>query len=69
MQTTNDIFVNPSAIKTKIAGTLVDDTEQVSRKTKLLGVKREQNPPKLKLPKEQKVPILGYIYACNFVTS
>ena len=45
MQTTNDIFVNPSAIKTKIAGKLVDDTEQVSGKTKLLGVKREQNPP------------------------
>ena len=30
MQTTNDIFVNPSAIKTKIAEKLVDDTEQVS---------------------------------------
>ena len=45
MQTTNDIFVNPSVIKTKIAGTLVDDTEQVSGKTKLLGVKREQNRP------------------------
>ena len=38
MQTTNDIFVNPSVIKAKIAGTLVDDTEQVSGKTKLLGV-------------------------------
>ena len=44
LQTTNDIFVNPSAIKTKNAGKLVDDTEQVSGKTKLLGVKREQNP-------------------------
>ena len=69
MQTTNDFFVNPSAIETKIAGKLVDDTEQVSGKTKLLGVKREQNPSLLKLPKEQKVPILRYIYACNFVTS
>ena len=45
MQTTNDIFVDPSAIKTKIAETLVDDTEQVSGKTKLLGVKRDQNSP------------------------
>ena len=44
LQTTNDIFVNPSVIKTKIAGKLVDDTEQVSGKTKLLGVKREQTP-------------------------
>ena len=44
MQTTNDIFVNPSAIKTKIAGKLFDDREQVSGETKLLGVKREQNP-------------------------
>ena len=69
LQTTNDIFVNPTAIKTKNAGKLVDDTEQVLGKTKLLGVKREQNPPWLKLPKERKVPILGYIYACNFVTS
>ena len=45
MKTTNDVFVNPLAIKTKIAGKLpvVDDTEQVSAKTKLLGVKREQN--------------------------
>ena len=46
MQTTNDIFVNPSAIKTKIAGKLIDDTEQVLSKRKLLGVKREQNPHK-----------------------
>ena len=45
MQTTNNIFVNLSAIKTKIARKLVDDTEQISGKTKLLGVKREQNPP------------------------
>ena len=45
MQTNYDIFVNSSAIGTKIAGKLVDDTEQVSGKTKLLGVKREQNPP------------------------
>ena len=45
MQTTNDIFVNPSLIKKKIAGEVVDDSEQISGKTKLLGVKREQNPP------------------------
>ena len=45
MQTNNDIFVNPLVIKTKIAGKLVDDTEQISGKTKQLGVKREQNPP------------------------
>ena len=44
MQTNNDIFVNPLVIKTKIARKLVDDTEQISGKTKL-GVKREQNPP------------------------
>ena len=46
MQTTYDIFLNPSAIKTKIAGKLVDNTDQVSGKTKLLGVKREQKPHK-----------------------
>ena len=34
----------------KIAGKLVDDTEQVSGKTKLLGVKREQNPDIFKQP-------------------
>ena len=45
MQANNDIFVNPSVIKTKIAGKLADDTEKNSGKTKLLGVKREQNPP------------------------
>ena len=44
MQTTNnDIFVNPSAIKMKFAGKLIDETEQFSGKTKLLGIKREQN--------------------------
>ena len=32
MQTNNDIFVNPLVIKTKIAGKLVDDTEQISAK-------------------------------------
>ena len=45
MQAIYGIFLNPSAIKTKIAGKLVDNTNQVSGKTKLLGVKREQNPP------------------------
>ena len=69
MQTTNNIFMISSAIETKIEGKLVDDTEQVLGKTKLLGVKREQNPPQLTLPKKQKVPILDYIYACNFVMS
>ena len=44
MQTINDIFVNTSAIKTKIAGKLVDDTEQVSGKTKQLTVKHKQTP-------------------------
>ena len=43
MRTINDIFVNPRAIKIKIAEKLVDATEQVSGKRKLLGVKREQN--------------------------
>ena len=43
MQATNDIFANPSAIKTKIAEKLVDDAEQVLGKIKHLGVKREQN--------------------------
>ena len=69
MHTTNDIFVNPSAIKTKIARKLVDNTEQILGKTKLLGVKCERNPPLLKLPKERKVPILGYIYASDVVAS
>ena len=47
MQTTNNIFLNPWAItcKMKILGKRVDDTEQVLGKTKLLGVKREQNFP------------------------
>ena len=44
MQTTNDIFVNPSAIKRKTAGKLVEDKGQVWGKTKLVAVKREQNP-------------------------
>ena len=44
MQTTNDIFLDPSAIKTKIAGQFVDDTEQVWGKTKLFGVKHEKAP-------------------------
>ena len=43
MRSTNDIFVNPRAIKIKIAEKLVEATEQVSGKRKLLGVKREQN--------------------------
>ena len=68
-ETTNDIFVNPGAIKKKIARKLVDDTEQVSGKKKLLGVKRDQNPPKLELAKKRKVPILNYFYACDFVMS
>ena len=46
MQKTKDIFLNLSAIKMIIAGQLVAAfTEQVSGKTKLLVVKREQNPP------------------------
>ena len=56
-------------MKKKIAGKLVDDTEQVSGTRKLLGVKREQNPPQLKLPKERNIPILSYFYACDFMTS
>ena len=54
MQTTNNIFVNPSAIETKIAGKLVDDTEQILGETKLLGVKREQNPPTTKVTEKAK---------------
>ena len=69
MQTTNDIFVNSSAIKTKIAGKLVNDTKQVSGKTKLFGVEREKIPAKLNSLKERKVPILGYICVCDFVMS
>ena len=38
-------FKNPEAIKIKVAGKLVDDTEQVSGKRKLLGVKQEQAKP------------------------
>ena len=45
MQTTNDVFGNPSAFKTKIVGKLVDHTEQASGNRKLLGVKRKQKPP------------------------
>ena len=33
MQTTDDIVVNPFAIKMKIRGMVVDDTEQVSGQT------------------------------------
>ena len=44
MQPTNDIFVHSSAIKTKIAEKLVDDTKEVWGKTKLLGIKHEQTP-------------------------
>ena len=64
MQTTNDIFLDPSAIKTKIAGQFVDDTEQVWGKTKLFGVKHEKAPPITK-----SSPFLGYFFACDFVTS
>ena len=53
-------------MKKKIAGKLVDDTEQVSGTRKLLGVKREQNPPRLKLPKERNIPILGYVGIFQF---
>ena len=63
-----DIFVNLSTTKTKIAEQLFDNTEQVLGKIKLLGVKREQNPSKLKLAK-RKVSVLSYFYACDFVTS
>ena len=59
MNATNDIFVNPSAIKTKIAGKLVDDTERVSGKTKLLGVKREQPPPLTKVTERTKSSSFG----------
>ena len=41
MQTTIDIFVNPWAIKMKIAGKLVDGTDQGLGETKLLGVNSE----------------------------
>ena len=45
MKIINDIFVNPSAIKTKLAGDLVDNIEQVLGKRKLLRVKCDQHPP------------------------
>ena len=54
MQTTNDIFVNPSPIKTKIAGKLVDDTKQVSGKTKLLGVQARAKPHTTKVTERTK---------------
>ena len=54
MQTTNDIFANPSAINTKNAEKLVDDTEQVLGKTKQLDVKREQNLPTTKVTERTK---------------
>ena len=59
MQTINDIFVNPLVIITKIAGKLVDDTEQIPGKTKLLGVKREQKPPITKAIKRTKSSNFG----------
>ena len=60
MPETNNIFVNPSAIQTKIAGKLGNNTEQVSGKTKLLGVKHEQN---TKVTERAKVPIFG-LFLC-----
>ena len=45
MQTTNDIFINFCANRMKSAARLVDDTKQISGKTKLLGVKRDQPHP------------------------
>ena len=68
MQTTNDIFVHPSAIKMKIAGKLIGDTDQVSDKTKLLGVKREQTPI-IKITERTKSSNFSYFYACYSVTS
>ena len=69
MQTTNDIFVNPRAIKKKNVGKLADDTEQVSEKKKTVGCQTRANPPLLKSRKERKVPILCYFFAFDFVTS
>ena len=44
----------------KIARKLVDDTEQVLGKTKLLGIKREQNPHKGQNRRAS--------FFCNFIT-
>ena len=52
----------------KIAGKLVDDTDQVSDKTKLLGVKREQTPI-IKITERTKSSNFSYFYACDFATS
>ena len=57
MQTTNDIFVNPSAFKTKIEGELVEDRGQAWGKTKLLGNKREQSFPITKIVTKTKSSI------------
>ena len=59
MKTTNDIFVNPSAIKTKIAGKLVDDTEQISGKTKTVGCQMRAKPPVTKVAERTKSSNFG----------
>ena len=60
MQTTNDIFVNPSAIKTKIAEKLVDDTEQVSGKNKTVGCQTRTKPPITNVTKRTKSSNFGF---------
>ena len=65
MQKTNYRFVNPSAIKMKIARKLVDIQSKFWTNQNCLA----PNPPQLKAPKKRKIPILGYFYACDFVTS
>ena len=44
MQTTNDVFINLRANRMKSAERLDDNSKQISGKTKLLGVKRDQPP-------------------------
>ena len=59
MQTTNDIFVNPSAIKTKIAGKLVDDTEKNFGKNKTVGCQTRAKPPITKVTERTKSSNFG----------
>ena len=55
-------------MKKKIAGKLVDDTEQVSGKRKLLCVKREQNPI-TKVSKRMKSSNFRLFFAYDFMPS
>ena len=69
MHTTNtNSFVNVSEIKSKIAGQLFDDTQQVSGKTKLLDGKRKQSPITEVNERTKSSNFRLLVYVCDFET-